>query len=217
MIMCFTVKITADALKLENRYKFKAQANTLQFKGGEKLSGFAHPQLPILIDGTIQLARWGLIPYWTKDREAALSLQNQTLNARIETIHEKASFKKAIASQRCILPVNAFYETQHRGKEKVPFLLHPNQDEFFHIAGIWDTWISPQSKTTVNTFSIVTCEANPLMAEIHNTKKRMPLLLGNNQWEDWLKPQFNIDEFIHQTLPIPDERLRSECLVNLLF
>jgi putative SOS response-associated peptidase YedK len=215
--MCFSIKLTATALKLENRYQVKANSSLLKFVGQEKFNGFDHPNLPIILQDSIELCRWGLIPHWVKDREQALQIQNQTLNARIETIEQKASFKVPIQSQRCIVPAHAFYETQHRGKERVPFILDPTQNEFFSLAAIWDSWLSPQTQTRVNTFSIVTTEANSIMAEIHNHKKRMPLILTPDQEQNWLNPNRNSIDLNKLSIPSSSDLISPTCLVNLLF
>lgn len=150
-----------------------------------------------------------MIPSWVKTRDEALIHRNKTLNAKSETVFERASFKQAILRRRCIVPVEAFYETQHRGKTKVPFEIRPASDDFFSLAGIWETWISPQTKTPVSGFSILTCEANQLMAEIHNTKLRMPVILGRDSERTWVDPRLTQSQIVELMKPCPVDWLQA--------
>lgn len=212
--MCFNVKMTADSLKLENRYGVKAQ---LAFDGAGEgmIKGFDHPSMAVLNSNGLSRARWGLIPAWTADRSAALQIQNQTLNAKVETVFDKPSFSRAIHKGRCIVPVQSFYEWQHQGRHKIPFEILATQDEFLSLAGICETWISPQTQTPVHSFSILTCAANELMSTIHNTKKRMPLIIAPDQIDPWLSPDLSLEQIQQLMQPYPDHWLRAQCLQTL--
>jgi len=87
--------------------------------------------------------------------------------------------------------------------------LEPINDEIFSLAGVWDEWVSPQQGKTVKTFSILTCEANPLMAEIHNTKQRMPVILGMDLITEWLSLDLTDQRIQEITQPCPEEWLRA--------
>ena len=77
---------------------------------------------------------WGLVPNWAKDP----TIGNQMINARAETLTEKAAFKHLVGSRRCIIPADGFYEWRKEGKGKVPMWVHLNSREPFGIAGLWD-------------------------------------------------------------------------------
>lgn len=107
--MCFHSKQSKKAQELKTRFnaKFPKEEN---YSPKSNLNGFEHPLTPIITNeepNEIQLYQWGLIPYWAKDT----SIQNNTLNAKIETLNEKASFK-SIVDQRCLVLVDGFYEWQ---------------------------------------------------------------------------------------------------------
>jgi len=149
-------------------------------------SGFTHPEWRIVTKSpSICLMKWGLIPHWYQGMQPN-EIANKTLNARVETLHEKVSFKKLVNSNRCIIPSNGFYEFQHQGSNKIPYFIYPTRDEIFSIAGLYDEWIDQSTGELMRTFTIITTEANELMAEIHNQKKRMPLLLDANSMDDYL-------------------------------
>lgn len=208
--MCFMVKASKKASKLAEKYGVKTDdvADAIRTVE-EQLSAFDHPSLCIVTHGTLTSMRWGLIPHWTRDRESALEIQNKTINARSETAFEKASFRDPIRKHRCIIPVDAFYEWQHQGKDKIKYRLEPTQDEVFSLAGVWDEWVSPQQGKTVKTFSILTCEANPLMAEIHNTRQRMPVILGMESVVEWLNLELADQRIKELAQPCPEAWLRA--------
>ena len=121
---------------------------------------------------------WGLVPNWANDP----IIGNRMINARAETLTEKAAFKHLVGSRRCIIPADGFYEWRKEGKGKVPMWVHLNSREPFGIAGLWDVWRNPNGKR-VESFTIITTEPNELIRPIHN---RMPVILRPEDEEQWL-------------------------------
>lgn len=138
--------------------------------------------------------KWGLIPFWSKDPKIATKL----INARAESISEKASFKTAFAKRRCLIPANGFYEWKRDGKDKTPYRIFLRSEDIFAMAGIWEIWKDAEDKT-LNTFSIITTAPNSLMKTIHN---RMPVILNKNDEKAWL---FENDPSFLKTLLQPAE------------
>jgi putative SOS response-associated peptidase YedK len=118
-----------------------------------------------------------------------------TFNARIETLSEKASFKSLIKRSRCIVSSTGFFEWKHENKQKIPHFIYPTNDSVLSLAGLYDSWMNPNSNEILNSFTIITSEANDFMAEIHNSKKRMPLILNANDEESWLNGEDEIKDF----------------------
>jgi putative SOS response-associated peptidase YedK len=183
--MCFHSKLSADAQSIENR--FKAKFTKPNYKPMDRYVGFAHPRTPIISRQYPQLihhAVWGLVPSWAKD----LSIQAHTLNARIETLHEKPSFKASV-QQRCLVLVDGFYEWQWldpKGQKKQQYLIGLEQDAPFALAGIYNSCVHPQTGEFLHTYAIVTTAAIGLMAQIHNSKNRMPVVLSPETEQAWL-------------------------------
>lgn len=208
--MCFSVKATKKASNLAEKYGvrpdgFSDAIRTVE----EQLNAFTHPELAVVSHGSLSPMRWGLIPHWARDHASALEIRNKTLNARSETAFERPSFRDPIRHHRCIIPVDAFFEWQHVGKDKVKYLIESASDEVLSIAGIWDSWVSPQQSIEIRTFSILTCPANPTMAEIHNTQHRMPVILDMLHVGEWLAfdtPEDRIKQFMS---PCPDGWLHA--------
>ncbi len=110
----------------------------------------------------------------------------KTFNARSETVSSKPAFRECFSSRRCLVPVRGFFEWQHVGGRKIPWYITLRDEEIFSLAGIWDSW-TMQGGMTLETFSVVTTRANELMEEIHNTKKRMPVILPSSAEKIWLR------------------------------
>lgn len=188
--MCFHYQQSQTREEIEKRFraKFEVGANYMP----AIYNGFMHPQTPVITNKNpdlIQLFHWGLIPNWAKD----ISIRKQTLNARIETIHEKPSFRGSVMN-RCLIPADGFFEWQwldEKGKNKQKFLITSVNNTLFSFAGLYSQWVDRATGEIMNTFTILTTEANELMAEIHNTKKRMPVILNSEVETDWLLGKSN--------------------------
>ncbi len=191
--MCFAISINEEKLEKVTERIAKVSRSSIEINFNHELyrpyhfvSGFSFPDLPVLVENRLELFKWGLIPSWVKDNQTASELRSNTLNAKSETIFEKPSFRKAITNQRCIIPVNGFIEWQTVDKEKIPYFIKPAETEFFLFGGLYDRWINPDTNEVINTFSIITTAANPMMTEIHNSKKRMPFILDSYKIDQWL-------------------------------
>ena len=122
--------------------------------------------------------RWGLIPHWSKNHHDSRAL----INARAETVGEKASFRKSFSHRRCVVAADGFYEWQRSGVDRQPFLLRLKKGAPFGFAGLWDRWLSAGNQV-IETFTIVTTVANELVKPIHH---RMPVILGRQARDEWL-------------------------------
>lgn len=183
--MCYSNSSTSTTQQLAERYQklLPGQPIELQYYFA---SGFQFPQWPIITnDQLMQQMRWGLLPRWFSGPNP-IEFASKTLNARLESAAEKASFKHLLTSSRCLVPSTGFFEWQTNGKNKQPYLIKDPAQSIFSIAGLFDTWLNPSSGQKEQTFTILTTQANALMAEIHNSKLRMPLVLGPNEEKGWL-------------------------------
>ena len=179
-----------DPKALEKRFRAVFEKEGA-FKPFHHVSCFTYPMVPAIRGddpGRISLITWGLIPSWTRDEASATKIRKMTFNARAETIHEKSSFRESVAKRRCLIPVDGFFEWTHQDEKKYPFFIKLRSSPIFALAGIWDAWTNPATKEDLTTFSIVTVKANPMMAKIHNSKERMPVILKPEDEPKWLSP-----------------------------
>ena len=125
---------------------------------------------------------WGLVPFWAKD----ISIGNRMINARVETVAEKPSFKNAFKKRRCLIVADGFYEWKGPKGQKQPiFITQPNKKPFA-FAGLWETWGKKEKETLYKSCTIITTEACEAMRDIHH---RMPVILKPEAYADWLSPQ----------------------------
>lgn len=217
--MCYTIEINRTREQLEKR--FNANLNEhLPYRKQQRVSAFSLPICPVICSDSpdsIKLFTWGLIPFWVKDSQSAGEIRMKTFNARAETITEKASYKHAIKAKRCLVLCNGFYEWQTRGKVKQPYYINLNNSEAFALAGIYDSWTNLETGEVVNTFSIITTRANSLMAEIHNVKKRMPVILDESIEKIWIDPDLSLDKTLSYLKSYDEKLMYAEEIDKDLF
>lgn len=188
--MCYYKSVKTNARELAQQ--FKVAEPEFPLPTGD-FNGFDLPKLAIItskLHKEFSLAQWGLVPQWASaDFEA-----RNTLNAKIETLAEKPSFRD-IVQQRCLIPITSFYEWKWldtKGKNKQKFELGLGGAPFV-LAGLWT------EHNGLLSYTVVTQAANEFMAEIHNIKKRMPLFLQEMEYETWLNGEpvniFEKEEF----------------------
>jgi len=131
---------------------------------------------------SLEIAKWGLIPHWSKDASRA----SNAINARVESIAEKPSFREAFKSRRALIPVTGYYEWATEigpFPPKQPFYIHSADENALAIAGLYEHWVNPANGELVTTASIITREAVGQLAKIHH---RMPVILPEDRWNQWL-------------------------------
>lgn len=163
--------------------------------------------------------QWGFLPPYLKNYEDVKRFRFgykddggkyhkgfTTLNATSEELLSKM-YKEAALKRRCLVPIHGFYEWMHvmvvgkSGKllktpEKFPYLVQMRGQDEFYLAGIWQPWFNAEVKMTINTFAVVTTNANTLMKQIHNSKERMPTLLPGDLAEAWLYNDLSDQEIL---------------------
>ena len=190
--MCYQTKITKQKQELERSFQAKITGMD-DYVPSPVFKAFDFPKTPVITKDDpelIQLYQWGLVPSWAGSDWN----RNYTLNARIETLDQKKSFKNALEN-RCLVIVNGFYEWQHIDKNKIKYEIGFS-DELFALGGLYD------HSELGSTYTIVTTEAKGVMREIHNTKLSMPFALkGKESMEAWLSGNFPEPDYDFTTLP----------------
>jgi putative SOS response-associated peptidase YedK len=157
--------------------------------------------LPVVVRDTrnrLKLMKWGLIPFWSRESKSV------AINARIEGILSKPSFRKPIHSHRCLVPATGYYEWKGAAGEKTPYYIRRKDERLFAFAGISDAWEDPDGNIT-RTFAIITTAPNDLLAEVHN---RMPFILEAEEEDVWLgaKPE-SVEGLLTSLKPVPGDQL----------
>jgi putative SOS response-associated peptidase YedK len=193
-------------------------------------NGFRFPVMPVIADISpekINLFKWGLVPSNIRtelDAEKFVRTYN-TLNARGENIFSGRLFGDPIKKRRCLVLSSGFFEWTHyqpSGKnrlQKYPFYITMKDEGMFVFGGIWDTFSDSTTGEKISTYSIVTTEANDLMSVIHNSKKRMPLILGPEKALEWLNHDASESSVERMIKPFDPQRMKAHSIqkINLLY
>lgn len=162
---------------------------------------------PVIIatpDGAVcERMLFGMIPFFLHGERPKFS----TINAKVENLATGPTWRGPWQrGQRCLVLASGYYEWHvlPDGRTKQPYLIRPTDQDSFAFAGLWD-----QSKaadgTVTRSFAIITLPASPLLAEIHNARKREPAMLQRQDMTTWLH---GTPEQAHAVLrQYPDERL----------
>lgn len=190
LIEAFGLDPAASQLDLPLRYNI---APTQQVLGiCQNADGYRHPKG----------FRWGLIPHWAKDA----AIGNRLINARCETVHEKPSFRQAFRYRRCLIPSSGFFEWSTTEKGKQPWFICRKDKAPLAFAGLWESWKGPEE--TIESCTILTTDANSLVAELHD---RMPVMLSPSEYDTWLDREVDDPEKLKGLYrPYPSELLEME-------
>lgn len=201
--MCGRYTITVTMEELMIRY-FTNDVNIDQY--APKYNVAPTQQIPAVIHtGTsnkLGELRWGLIPSWAKDDK----IGSKMINARAESLLEKAAFKRLISTRRCIIPSDGFYEWKQIGSNKQPMRIVMSDGSIFSMAGLYDIWVNPEGNK-ISTCTIITTTPNNLMAEIHN---RMPVILKPGDEKEWLsRDNQDIPALMNLLKPYNGDQMRA--------
>ena len=180
--MCGRARLSSDVSEIKLVFRIPPERPTPNFPPSWNVA-LTDPLPVVRYDAkdhqrSLELMRWGLIPFWAKDEKIGFS----TINARAEEVDTKPAFREPFRQRRCLVPVENFYEWQKTGKGKQPYAVGLKGGGLMALAGLWDTWRSPAGER-IRSFTIITTPPNELCAALHN---RMPAVLKPDAWPLWL-------------------------------
>ena len=146
------------------------------------------------------LLQWGLIPSWSKEAKGII-------NARVETIDDKASFSESFRKRRCLILADGFYEWERHGKISQPYYFQMTDGAPFAFAGIWDRW--KHDGRSITSCAIITTTANELLAKIHH---RMPVILSSELYDLWLSEDSRSTDLKELLNPYPADQMKSHAV-----
>ena len=199
--MCGRSSLTKTEKELEER--FRANFYSEDLERYNPLPNFnvaptqMHPVITQEEPHVIHLYRWGLIPFWAKDMKIGASM----INARIEGIETKPAFRQAFEKRRCLVPFDGYYEWMKTPEGKIPYRIKVTNTDIFTIAGLYENWKGPDGKF-VHSFTLITKEADPVIAHLHD---RMPLILLPEQEQLWIDADVPTKDVIQHLEPVPAE------------
>lgn len=198
-------------------------------------SGFEYPLWPVLkpLDGGADfiptMMHWEFIPSYIKNQQELLHFRkggfnpktgrkdfpHNTLNAVGEEVFNKPTYKAAAAQRRCLVLSSWFYEWRHftppgQKDQAYPYSISLVGKEYFFMAGIYNSWVDQETGEVMDSFAILTTAANPFMAKIHNKKKRMPVILPDQEAYEWIHRDTDLKR-VHELAcyPFSDEQMEA--------
>ena len=177
--MCGRYVVTNPVSKTKSLVK-----TAIKVEDKENYNAHPYQDLPVIKKYTngnaLENLKWGLVPSWSKKKEF-----KPLINARLETIDEKVSFKKLIQLTRCVAVADGFYEWKREEKNKIPYYFLREDKKIIYIAGIYEN----------DQFCLVTEEASKNILEIH---RRQPVILNEKDVNRYLNIELNGSSFLKE-------------------
>ena len=155
--------------------------------------------IPHTADREIVLLRWGLIPFWAKDRKIGYKM----INARAESVADKPAFRTAFRHRRCLIPAAGFFEWSHKAKTKQPYYIRLKDSNILAFAGLWEHWVGKNGEI-IDSCTIITTDANKTVGNIHD---RMPVIIESELYDRWLDPGAEEKNLLSLFTPFPDKKI----------
>tara|TARA_B100000902_G_scaffold395794_1_gene455165 strand:- start:2705 stop:3331 length:627 start_codon:yes stop_codon:yes gene_type:complete len=176
--MCGRYVITNPVSKTEKLIK-----SAIQVEDIENYNAHPHQKLPVIKKykngNTLENLNWGMVPSWAKDKDF-----KALINARLETIDEKVSFKRLIKNFRCVAVADGFYEWKRSEKKKIPYYFTREDKKTIFFAGIYES----------DQFCLITEEATENIREIHH---RQPAILNQADVNRYLNLKLQGSTFLN--------------------
>ena len=187
--MCGRISLFSELGDLASQFRFALGQTNDEYRPSWNIA----PTAPILVVRTEAGERVGTVMRWgfTFRSRSGGSSSRPLFNARSETLMQRPAFRSAFEQRRCLVPANGFYEWRSDGDKKTPMWIHRTNEQPFAFAGIYNTGSGEAA-------SVITCEPNSLMSAIYN---RMPVILSDEQYEEWLHPQSSPDALSSLLIP----------------
>lgn len=195
--MCGRYTLTSSAAEVADHFDLD-EAAVAELAAGARYNIAPTQSVPVVrVRGgrrALELRRWGLVPHWARD----LRIGARLINARVETVAEKAAFRQAYRRRRCLVPANGFYEWKAHPRRRRPHYIQLCGGALFGFAGLYERWrgasapakqrdlLPPADETPVESFTLLTTEANARIRPLHD---RMPVILPPEAYARWLDPQ----------------------------
>lgn len=203
--MCGRFTLTAPIDQIQMRFDIKQFMDEDLYSPNYNVAP-SQSVLAVINDGTnnrLGYLRWGLIPSWAKDPKIGYKM----INARAETLAEKPSYRNAYKNRRCLIVGDSFYEwKRHADKSKTPMRIKLKSDDLFAMAGLWETWKSPDGDP-VHSCTVITTKPNELVKNIHD---RMPVILKPEDESIWLDKSITDTDRLNDLLaPLPEDLMEA--------
>jgi len=201
---------------IEKRFNVKAPPE-FPFEGNYNIGpGSLAPVITSDKPRQLQLFRFGMTPFWAKKpmylfnarSEGDKNKENDPKYTGSKEIFKKPSFRKAIRSQRCLVPADAFIEGTTKEKLSKPYVVYlKDRERPFAFAGIWDAWVNTETGEIINSFAIITTTANGLLQKLPH--HRSPVILDRDDEKFWLDTELPLNDALELLRPYPSDAMNA--------
>lgn len=213
--MCYRYSVPGpDTIKKT----YQVKINT-DFERRYHVGAFDNLNLPVITNEDpkqVELFSWGLIPFWIKDEKSAMKIREKTVNARSESIFDKPAFRNLAGKKHCLVIADGFFEWRYYNGKNYPYYIKLKKRDVFAIAGLWDCWNNKKTGEKVYSYTIITTESNPLMAIIHNKKKRMPAILNKINEQKWISNKISKEDLLDILKPYSQDEMVAYTISRLI-
>ncbi|MBI5540016.1 MAG: SOS response-associated peptidase [Bacteroidia bacterium] len=218
--MCFYYAVTKKSVNALVNGKIIRNDQLNLFEDQLIVNGFDHPFMPVITDANpddISFFKWGFLPNNIENTQQAdefLSKYN-TLNAKSEEIESSHLYANSFKNRRCLVLCSGFFEWRKVKKEKIPYYVTLKNEELFVFAGIWNETKDSKGQIT-KSFAVLTIDANEIMAKVHNTKLRMPLILSPESAKQWINKEQNIEKIKSIITPVSSDLIKAHTIKKFM-
>lgn len=213
--MCGRYAAARDSAELAGWFQAE-QLPSVELPSRYNIAPTAESYIVLDHDGTrsVETARWGLVPSWSKDASRAARM----INARCETVAEKPAYRSAFKRRRCLVPADGYYEWQAPAAgtraPKQPFFIHRKDEAPLALAGLYEDWNGPDGR--VRTFTVLTQEPPAWLGRVHD---RMPVIVQPSMWAQWLSstsPEIDLADTLAQITKFSAQGLEAHPVSTLV-
>ncbi|HBH05204.1 MAG TPA: SOS response-associated peptidase [Flavobacteriales bacterium] len=214
--MCGRYTIVTKLESIEKRFNVKTAQPELLIPNTNVSPGDKAPVITNQHPDILQFFHFGLTPFWAKKRmyffnaraEGDHNKENNPQYSGAKGIVNKPSFRKAIRSQRCLIPADCFIEGPEKEKLSKPYVVYlRNGQRPFSFAGIWDIWTDKETGEIVQGFSIITTVSNKVTQKIGH--HRSPVILHPDHEQTWLNSNADLGEITELLRPYDARQMNA--------
>ena len=217
--MCFYYAIIKQNPRKLVQNKVITEKQLDLFQDHYLINGFVNPVLPVIVaNNELRFFEWGLLPAYINHETDKQNFRTKynTLNAKCETIFSSKMYRESALKRRCLVICSGFYEWREYKGKKFPYFITLKNDDVFVFGGIYNEYTEKETGEITGSYSIITVPANELMEKIHNTKKRMPLIINPENALNWLNTGLSKGEIESFFTPIASDILKAHTIKKFI-
>lgn len=198
--MCGRKTLTKGKIEIIKDLSIRIWDDSIEYEPSYNIAPTA--MVPVMLydkQRIVKLMQWGLIPKWAKDLKSLPIF----INARAETVAEKPAFGDLVATQRCVVISDGYYEWRRTESGKLPYYIKKPDHAILPMAGLWSEWFGSDGQPK-HTYTVITTAASEHLVYVHH---RMPVILDSENLNTWLDNNRPVEEALSLLKPFEKKML----------